>query len=76
MSNDYWDNAVTGLASELIDDPDEFSAEKTCPCPVCGNRLEIHMGRYQRDIVKMIGVTIECNKCSQAVAIDSVDPGS
>jgi predicted RNA-binding Zn-ribbon protein involved in translation (DUF1610 family) len=73
MSDDFWDNATTELAHRLMVVPGELSLEQNHPCPVCGNRLIIHAGRYQRYTIPMIGVTIECKECNKAIAIDSME---
>jgi hypothetical protein len=70
MNDSFWVTKATEIAQRVIQAPGEFSPEQSYPCPVCGNRLIIHLGRYQRDTVKMLGVTVECKECNQAMAID------
>jgi len=70
MNDDFWDRVISKLADKLIEKSDEFSPEQSCPCPVCQNHLKIQIGRYQRNDTKMIGITIECNQCHQAIALD------
>ena len=73
MKDNFWDEAISKLVDKLIKKPDEFSSEQDHPCPVCQNQLKIHIGRYQRSNIKMIGVTIECDVCAKAIAIDSIE---
>jgi len=73
MNEDVWDEAISKLAVQLAKTPDEFSSEQTYPCPVCGHPLNIQIGRYQRSNTKMIGITIECDQCDQAIASDLIE---
>jgi len=70
MNDDEWTKAIDQLASELIKKQYEFSSEQIHPCPVCGSQLKIQIGRYQRGNAKMIGITVECDKCENAIATD------
>ena len=73
MKDELWDEAISKLTDELIKEPDEFSPEQSYSCPVCQNQLTIRIGRYQRSNTKMIGITIECDVCDKAIAIDFIE---
>ena len=73
MKNVSWDGEISKLAVQLIRKPGEFFPAQHHPCPVCQNPLKIQIGRYQRGITKMIGITIECDVCQQAIAEDFIE---
>jgi hypothetical protein len=73
MTEDIWDEAISELASRLAKAPDGFTPEQIYPCPVCEHQLNIQIGRYQRSGTKMIGITIECDQCDNAIASDHVE---
>ena len=73
MNDNFWDEAISKLADKLIKKSDEFSSEQNYPCPVCQNQMNIQIGRYQRSNTKMIGITIDCDVCNKAIAIDFIE---
>lgn len=73
MNDMIWDNAISTFAAKWAKNPDEFSLEQSYPCPICHDRLEIQIGRYQRSNTKMIGITIRCYQCDKAIAVDNVE---
>lgn len=73
MNNGLWDDAIFKIADKLMKKPAEFTPEQIYPCPVCGSQLLIQVGHYQRGKIIMIGITIECKVCNQAIAVDGVE---
>lgn len=73
MNNNIWDNEISKLADKLIKKPDVVISEQSHSCRVCQNRLEIQIGKYKRGNIKMIGVTIECDECNKAIAMDFIE---
>jgi len=73
MKDDFWDEAISKIADKLIKKPDEFSSEQSYLCPICQNQMNIQIGRYQRSNTQMIGITIICDACNKAIAIDAIE---
>ena len=73
MKDDFWDEVISKLVEKLIRKTDEFSSEQNYLCPVCQNQLKIQVGRYQRSNTKMIGITIDCDVCDKAIAMDAIE---
>ena len=71
MNNDLWDESVEKISHSLMRQQGEFSSEEIHLSVVCGNQLNIQIGRYKRGKIRMIGIIIECDNCDKAMAVDA-----
>ena len=59
---------IYDLLDDLINSP--TPPEEIQICPICGGRLHVWFGAYKRYDEDLFGVTLDCESCDSAMAID------
>jgi hypothetical protein len=71
--NEAWNKAISEYAARFKRKQRELLPGQIHLCPICGQKLNIQAGQYQRSGMQMLGLTIECGACEQALALDYID---
>ncbi|HXD11633.1 MAG TPA: hypothetical protein VN653_16330 [Anaerolineales bacterium] len=62
------DKLIYDLLDDLINSPTR--PEEIQICPICGGKLHVRFGAYKRYNEDLFGVSLDCDSCNIAMAID------
>ena len=65
---DNEDKLIHELIHGLINSPTR--PEEIQICPICGGKLQVGFGAYNRYEEDLFGATVECESCGIAMALD------
>jgi len=68
MDSQDEDKLIYDLLDNLINSPSQ--PEEIQICPICGGTLHVWFGAYKRYKEDLFGVTLDCESCEIAMAID------